>query len=63
MSITEQVISIRNALNKRKETRAEISEKANVNPHWLEKFAQGVITNPTLDRVAKVEAFLNQSKQ
>jgi len=61
MGITERVCSIRNALNQRTETRAEISRMAKVNPHWLEKFAQNVITNPTLDRVAKVEDFLNKN--
>ena len=34
-----------------------ISEQANVNYHWLQKFAIGTIQNPTVANVAKLEEF------
>ena len=38
----------------------QVSEKAGVSFHWLQKFSCGVINNPTVDNVAKLEAFFDQ---
>jgi len=36
---------------------AELAKKAGVNKHWLPKFAQGAIKNPTIGNVSRLERF------
>lgn len=46
---------------KRAETklsRAKIAEECGVNRHWLEKFSQGVIANPSYRNVTMVSEWL-----
>jgi transcriptional regulator with XRE-family HTH domain len=35
-----------------------IARKSGVNKHWLEKFDQGVIANPTIDRIERLRDWL-----
>lgn len=42
-----------------RQPRSEIALKAGVNRHWLEKFDQGVIENPTLRNLEAIQAFLD----
>lgn len=45
---------------RRGRTRSVIADGAGVGRHWLEKFEQGVITNPTIGRLEKLRAYLAQ---
>lgn len=38
--------------------RVELAERIGVNRHWLEKFEQGVISNPTAANLWKVQSWL-----
>lgn len=39
-------------------SRLEIAEQAGVGRYWLEKFDQGVLTNPTIENVRKLRIYL-----
>lgn len=41
-----------------KMTRMDLAQLIGVNRHWLEKFEQGVINNPTADNLLKVQSWL-----
>lgn len=62
MGIIERTEQIRAAVNSLVISRGEISEQAGVNPHWLEKFSQNRIKNPTIENVGKLEDFLKKIK-
>lgn len=40
------------------ESRTSIAANSGVNPHWLEKFDQGVLNNPTLENIEKLRRYL-----
>jgi hypothetical protein len=41
-------------------SRPAIAEQAGVNRHWLEKFSQGVLNNPTLRNLQQLRDWLDQ---
>lgn len=39
-----------------------VSEKSGVSYHWLQKFAIGSISNPTIENIAKLESFFDRQQ-
>lgn len=55
---------VRTALHRYRElnpklSRPEVAQMAGINRHWLEKFDQGVIQNPTLRNLERLREFLS----
>jgi hypothetical protein len=61
MNILERVETIRNEL-KAFGSPVVIAEQSGVTYAWLSKFLRGSITNPTVDNIGKLEAFLQNNK-
>lgn len=59
MTIIDTTNQLREAV-KQHGKHKDISRLSGVNFHWLCKFATGEISNPTINNVAKVEAFFNK---
>jgi hypothetical protein len=61
-SMVEQTRTL--LLKRRKvESRAAIAENSGVNKHWLEKFDQGVLQNPTLKNIEALHAYLSRAEK
>lgn len=56
MKILEQVNNIRIQVRTYGDYKY-VSEKTGVTFHWLQKFACGIIKNPTVNNIAKLEDF------
>lgn len=46
---------------KARKSRREVASESGLTPFWVEKFEQGVLTNPTARNLDKLRAYLRQA--
>jgi hypothetical protein len=62
MNDSIEVLRLRARLARGTRSRKAVAPEIGVNWHWLTKFEQGKLRNPTADNLLKMQAWLGQQK-